>query len=57
LLVAAIRNSWMIPDHMRIGHVDDGEFRLVASSVGLDSPDPEDAIDKPFARYLQSGHA
>ncbi len=30
-------------DHMRIGHVDDGEFRLVAGGVDLDGSYPEDA--------------
>jgi hypothetical protein len=30
-------------DHMRIGHVDNGEFRLVAGGVDLDGSYPEDA--------------
>ena len=37
-----------LPDRMWVGHVDDGEFRLVARGVNLDGPYPEDAIDEPL---------
>ena len=33
-------------DHLRIGHVDDGELRLITGRRDLDGPYAEDAIDE-----------